>query len=128
MVLLVAIAFGAGYVPKALEARHLRATLEKTTLDLRLANLHRQLGVASQEAQRSNYANAAAAARTFFDGCRQLSHEPVFMDQPRTREAIAAYAGYGEDIVPRLTNGDPTVREKLGGLYLAMQGVLDRRL
>lgn len=121
-------AFGAGYIPKQLEVRRLRTTLKTTTLDLRLASLHRQLGVASHEAQRNNYANAADAARAFFDGCRRLSQEEAFENQPRTREAIAAYGGYADDIVPRLVNGDPTVREKLAALYLAMDGVLQRRL
>jgi hypothetical protein len=125
---LIAIAFGAGYVPQWLEARRLRTSLNTITLELRLANLHRQLGVASHEAQRNNYANAADAARVFFDGCRALSREEVFAGQPRTREAISAYAGYADDIVPRLISGDPLVREKLAGLYLAMDGVLKRRL
>jgi hypothetical protein len=125
---LIAIAFGAGYVPKWLEVRRLRSELKTTTFELRLSNLHRQLGVASHEAQRNNYANAANAARTFFDGCRALSREDAFPDQPRTREAIAAYAGYADDIIPRLISGDPLVREKLAGLYLAMDGVLQRRL
>jgi hypothetical protein len=125
---LIAIAFGAGYVPKWLEVRRLQSTLKSTTFDLRLANLHRQLGVASHEAQRNNYANAANAAQTFFDGCRALAREDAFSDQPRTREAISAYAGYADDIIPRLISGDPMVREKLAGLYLAMDGVLQRRL
>ncbi len=125
---LVMIAFGAGYVPKTLENRRLRASLAITTMDLKLANLHRQLGLASSEAQRNNYASAADAARTFFDGCRALAQEPAFAQQPRTREAIAAYAANADDIVSRLTAGDPGVKEKLIGLFVAMDGVLQRRL
>jgi hypothetical protein len=125
---IAALAFAGGYVPKELELRDLRATMKTTDLDLRLANLHRQLGVASEEAQRNNFASAATAARAFFAGCRTIAQDEAFAEQPRTRTAISAYAGYEDDIILRLTNADPSVKEKLGALYLAMQGVLDRRL
>jgi hypothetical protein len=125
---LVAIAFAAGYIPKELELRRTAATLKTTELDLRLANLHRQLGVAAQEAQRNNFANAATAARVFFDGCRALAQDEAFAAQPRTRTALEVYAGYADDILPRLANADPTVKEKLAGLYFAMDGVLARRI
>ena len=125
---LVAIAFAAGYIPKELELRRMAATLKTTQLDLRLANLHRQLGVATQEAQRNNFANAATAARVFFDGCRAVADDEAFAEQPRTRTALATYAGYANDILPRLENADPTAKAQLAGLYLAMNGVLERRL
>jgi len=124
----VVIAFGAGYIPQALEVRNLRATLKATDLDLRLANLHRQLGIASEEAQRNNFASAAAAAKTFFAGCRTVTQDEAFAEQPRTRAAIAAYAGYEDDTLLLLANANPTVKEKLASLYFAMEGVLDRRM
>jgi hypothetical protein len=125
---LVVLAFGAGYIPKELELRDLRATMKTTELDLRLANAHRQLGVAAEEAQRNNFASAADAARVFVDTCRAVAHDEAFAEQPRTRLALESYAGSADDILGRLATADPTVKEKLAGLYLAMNGVLARRL
>ena len=125
--LFLVIAFLAGFVPKELDNRKLRRELETTTLDLRLANLHRQLGLASHEAQRNNYANAAAAARQFFDGCRAVATEHEFEGQPRTHLALKAYAQSADTILAELTLGDPAAKERLASLYLTMEGVLQRR-
>jgi len=84
---LLAFAFFLGYGPKEWERRQVEATLQSTRRDLRLANLHRQLGVATQEAQRNNFGNASAAARTFFDGCRAVLDEYDFEELPRTKMA-----------------------------------------
>jgi hypothetical protein len=127
-IVLVAIAFAAGYVPKELEVRKLRTSLSAAELDLRLANLHRMLGVASEEAARNNYANAAAAAQSFLNDCRALTQEGRFTEQPRTQEAISSYIVTMNDLLPRITDGDPAVKEQLTGLYLAMDGVVQRRL
>ena len=124
---LLILAFALGFVPPTLEKRRLEATLHATQLDLRLANLHRRLGVASEEAQRNNFASAAAAARDFFDGCRELAITERFPNQPRTRGAITAYGSYSESIQTQLTLADPQVKERLASLYLAMDGVLTRR-
>jgi hypothetical protein len=127
IVLLLAFAFGLGYGPKELERRKLTATLQETDLDLRLANLHRLLGVASHEAQRNNYASAATAARAFFDGCRAVLNEYPLKERPRTRGALQAYASTSDVVLGQLANADPAVREKLASLYLTMNGLLERR-
>ena len=125
--LLLLFAFGLGYVPKELERRRLTESVHTAQLDLRLATLHRQLGVASHEAQRSNFANAANAARAFFEGCRAVVHEYPMEDQPRTRLALQAYASTSDKILGQLANADPAVKEELASLYLAMDGVLTRK-
>lgn len=125
--LLMLVAFGAGFIPNELANRKLTKTVQTATLDLRLANLHRQLGVASHEAQRNNFAVATDAARVFFDGCRTLTQEYAFEDQPRTKLALTAYGSQGDVILGELANGDPLVKEKLASLYLTMNGVLSRR-
>lgn len=127
IVLLLALAFGLGYVPKELERRRLAETLETTQLDLRLANLQRQLGLASHEAQRNNYAQAATAARLFFDGCRAVSSEYKLENEPRTHLALNAWASQSDLILGDLANGDPAVKEKLASLFLTVNGVLERR-
>jgi len=127
ILILLLFAFGLGYVPKELERRRAAETLRTTELDLRLANLHRLLGVASHEAQRNNFANAASAARAFFDGCRAVLNEYALEDQPRTRTALQAYASSSDTILGQLANADPTAKEQLASLYLTMNGVLERR-
>jgi hypothetical protein len=127
ILLLLGAIFAAGYVPATMKNRRLEATLQTAALDLRLANLHRKLGVASQEAQRNNYASAAAAANEFFDGCRALVRDDPFDDEPRTRGAIAAYASYDDEISVMLATANPRAKERLASLYLTMDGVLQRR-
>jgi hypothetical protein len=126
--LLILFAFGLGYAPKELERRKLVKTLHATELDLRLANLHRQLGVASHEAQRNNFASAAAAARVFFDGCRAIiNNEFDLADRPRTKLALQVYASTSDTVLGQLANADPAVKEQLASLYLTMNGLLERR-
>src|ERR1700754_3505987 len=78
VLVLLAFAFLGGFIPQWLEVRTLRTQLEQTNLQLRLANAHRMLGVASQEAQRNNYASAAEASARFFDDVATLSRAEVF--------------------------------------------------
>jgi len=127
MIVLIAIAFLAGYVPCTLRARETQATLQSTQIDLQLANLHRRLGVASHEAQRNNYANAAAAAREFFDGCGALARSEAFDNQPRTRISLTAFANSRDEIMTKLAMADPQSKERLSSMYLTMDGVLARR-
>ena len=127
VIVLLAIAFGAGYVPPWMEARTLRAELQQTKLDLRLANLHRRLGVASHEAQRNNFASAGEQARIFFNECAALAQAESFADDPRTRVALESYAAQRDEIMALLAAADPAVRERLAGLYLTFDGVLERR-
>lgn len=125
--LLLIAAFLAGYIPRDLAAKRSARTLETTELDLRLANLHRQLGVAVAEAQQNDFRAAATTAGEFFAGCRDVGNAYTFEQQPRTRIALAAYAGYAEQVVAQLATGDPAATDRLASLYLTMDGVLKRR-
>lgn len=127
IVFLLAVAFGAGYVPQWLELRRLRESYKTASLDLRLATLHRELGVASHEAQRNNFASASEAASRFFTGCAELTNRETFADEERTRVALTSYVSQRDEVMPLLAAGDPAARERLAGLYLAMNGVLMRR-
>lgn len=121
------LAFLAGFIPEALELRRTRAQLATVTRDLALANLHRQLGVASLEAQRNNFGLAAEQARAFFDGCRKLTYEEQFATEPRTKIALTAYGTRGDIVLGQLANADPAAKEELSSMYLTMNGVLARR-
>jgi hypothetical protein len=125
--ILLAIAFAAGYVPQWLEARRLRSTLTTTSMELRLATLHRDLGLASHEVQRNNFASASEAASRFFEDCAKLANTEPFVDDDRTRVALMGYASQRDEVMSLLAAGDPAVRDRLSALYLTMNGVLSRR-
>lgn len=127
IVLLVALAFAFGYVPKEFERRKLATRLAETELELRLANLHRRLGLANYEAQRNNFASAAEHARAFFDGCRSVTADYPLADRPRTRLALQTYASTSDVVLGQLANADPEVKERLSSLYATMNGLLERR-
>ena len=125
--LLLAFAFALGWGPQEMRKRDLAATLRETNLELRLVQLHRQLGVASHEAQRNNFAEASAAARTFFDGCVSTEHEFDLSDRPRTRLALSAYSRQSDLILGELSLGDPVAKQRLASLYLTMNGLIERK-
>jgi uncharacterized protein HemX len=125
--LLIAAAFGIGYVPQWMKVRELRAQMETASRDLRLATLHRELAQASHEAQRNNFANATEAASRFFDECTKIASTEKFEDEPRTRVALSGYAQQRDEVMALLAAGDPAARERLAGLFFAMDGVLSRR-
>jgi hypothetical protein len=127
VLLLLIAAFLGGYVPATWHARALETTLHSNELELRLANLHRRLGVAAGEAQRNNYASASAAAREFFDGCGAVVTSDAFASQPRTRIAFSSYAAQRNEIMSQLASADPQVKERLASMFLTMDGVLARR-
>lgn len=125
--LLMLAAFAAGYIPKNLEARRATESLSALDREQRLATLHRQLGLASHEAMRNNFPAAAAAAHTFFDGCRAAVNELDLEDRPRTRLALDAYASSAPDILTQLNLGNPAMKEQLASLYVTMHGVIERK-
>jgi hypothetical protein len=128
VLVLLVLAFAGGHVPQKLRADRLEETLRTTSLELELATAHRDLGIAALEAQRNNFANAAVAARRFFDACARLAPNPAFDKQPRTRIALGGYAAQRDEISVQLATGDPAVVHRLASLYLTMEGVLARRL
>jgi len=126
-VFLLAAAFLGGFVPQWIKVRNLRTEVQTMDLQLRLANAHRLLGVASEEAQRSNYASSAQAAAQFFDQCATLARTETFEKEPRTRVALLSYTAQRDQVMALLSAADPAVREKLMGMFLTMDGVLARR-
>ena len=127
VVVLLILAFLGGYIPPKLQARQVEKTLAAAEVDLQLATLHRQLGLAALEAQRMNYASAAQAASRFFDGARRLADANAFPNQPRTQMAIGAYAAARDMVMGQLATGDPQGAQKLSGRFFAMDGVIERR-
>ena len=127
VVFLLIAAFLGGFVPQWLEVRTLRETLTTTELQLRLAEAHRTLGIASHEAMRNNYASAADAAARFFDKCAVLARSDAFEKEPRTRVALLSYTQQRDEVMALLSAGDPVAKERLASTFLTMEGVLERR-
>ena len=125
--MLVAAAFLGGFLPQWWTARALRSALRQTEVRLRLLEAHEQLGLASHEAQRSNFASAAEASARFFEQCATLARSGDFANEPRTQVALTGYAQQRDEVMSQLASADPTVRERLASLYLTMHGVLERR-
>lgn len=126
-ILLIGLAFLAGYVPGRVSQDRIQERLSVTSVDLELANLHRSLGVAALEAQRNNFANAATAAGAFFDGCSRLAQQEAFAAEPRTQTALSGYVTQRDSVMLQLAQADPTVGQRLADLYFTMDGVLARR-
>ena len=127
VVFLLAAAFLGGFIPQWIKVRNLSTEVQTLDLQLRLANAHRLVGVASEEAQRSNYASAAQAAAQFFDQCATLARTESFEKQPRTRVALLSYTAQRDQVMALLSAADPAAREKLMGMFLTMDSVLARR-
>jgi hypothetical protein len=127
VIALLILAFLGGYLPQRMRADREADALRTTTLDLALSKAHRDLGLAAIEAQRSNYANAGTAARSFFDACSKLAQDPGLANEPRTRGALGSYAGSRDEISVQLASADPQIAQRLASLYLTMDGVLSRR-
>ena len=127
VVVLIGLAFLAGFVPGRIEQDRLQERLQTTALDLELSNLHRHLGVAALEAQRNNFTTAATAAGAFFEGCSQLAQRNVLVKEPRTQTALSGYAAQRDSVMVQLAQADPTVAARLAELYFTMEGVLARR-
>ena len=124
---LLAVAYAGGYGPQWFQARKIRAELNTTRLELRLANAHRLLGRASHEAQRNNFSSSSEAARMFFEECAAIAQSEPFTGEPRTLVALQGYAQRRDTIMTLLASADPTVKEQLANLYMTMDGVLGRR-
>jgi hypothetical protein len=125
--LLVAVAaFGLGYAPLEMKRRDLDRQLSELRVDLRLARLHRLLGTATVQAMRNDYPAATTAAVDFFAGCREAATLDL-TTRPRTANALSAYASTRDEVVSLLAAGDPAAKERLTELFLAMDGVLQRR-
>jgi hypothetical protein len=119
-------AFGGGYIPQRLALHDAQKSLDELRRVHALTELHRRLGVASHEAMRSNYASAAEATKIFFNGCDDFLQQYPLAEQPRTRNTLTTWMASRDSLVSRVAAGDPSTREQLAGMYLAMEGVLQR--
>ncbi len=123
--------FFLGFIPGALQARHareelsrkaaevevIREQLTRTQLQHKLARLHGTLGLVMYEANRNNFANAAADATQFFDGLRAaLSNKrlPEIANRAELESILAERDAISSDVA----RADAGVKAKLSDLYV----------
>jgi hypothetical protein len=81
---------------------------------LKAAELGSQLAMASYEANRNNYANAAQFASKFFDGLGEIIGETK--DQA-LKQKLQGMLARRDEITANLAQADPSVKEKLAQMY-----------
>ncbi len=104
------LVFLLGYVPSVISSR---TTLEQNVElghKLKSAELGSQLAMASYEAGRNNYANAAQFSSKFFDGLREVVNETK--DQA-LKQKLQVMLARRDEITSNIAQADPSVKEKL---------------
>jgi hypothetical protein len=103
-----------GYIPANESARNARKRIDRLEHDLRLADLRGQLGMASYEANRNNYANGAQHSTAFFNGLRETINNT---DDQTLKQNLERIIARRDEITSNLAEADPAVKEKLARAY-----------
>jgi hypothetical protein len=104
------LAFLLGYVPSMISSRATEQQKVELEHKLKTAELGGQLAMASYEAGRNNYANAAQFSSQFFDGLREIIGETG--DQA-IKQKLQEMLARRDEITANLAQADPAVKEKL---------------
>jgi hypothetical protein len=107
---IVILAFLLGYVPSRISSRATEQQKIELEHKLKTAELGGQLAMASYEAGRNNYANAAQFSSQFFDGLREIIGETG--DQA-LKQKLQGMLERRDEINANLAQADPSVKEKL---------------
>lgn len=107
-------AFLIGYVPSCMSARN--AEEEKARLErrLKLTDLRGRIGMASYEANRNNYANAAAFSSEFFN---LLAETVNASTDDALKQRLQPLLARRDEITTNLAQADPSVKDKLAQMY-----------
>lgn len=116
--ILIAV-FLLGYVPSCVSARNTQEQNARLVHELSLANLRGRLGMASYEANRNNYANAAQFSTEFFNGLREAIDNTKDETMKQKLESMLARR---DEIISNLAQTDPAVKEKLAQMYADFSG------
>jgi len=104
------LAFLLGYVPSMISSRATEQQNVELGYKLKVAELGSQLAMASYEANRNNYANAAQFSSKFFDGSREIISETT--DQA-LKQKLQGMLARRDEITANMAQADPSVKEKL---------------
>jgi hypothetical protein len=108
------IGFLLGYVPSSISSSSTQRQNAELERKLSVADLGNQLAMASYEANRNNYANAAEFSSRFFNGLPEIITGSK--DQP-LRQKLQAMLLHRDGITSNLAQVDQTVKEKLALMY-----------
>jgi hypothetical protein len=112
--IVLAIVFLLGYVPSYWKARSLEKEQALLEQQFSLARLHSQLGMASFEANRNNYHNAAEYSNRFFSGLRAVIDNA---GDAALAEKLQAVSAGRDSITTYLAKADPAVKDKIAQMY-----------
>ena len=107
---IVILAFLLGYLPSMISSRATEQQKVELAHQLKASELSGQLAMASYEAGRNNYANAAQFSSQFFDGLREIIGESK--DQA-LKQKLQVMLARRDEITANLAQADPAVKEKL---------------
>jgi hypothetical protein len=111
--ILIAV-FLAGYVPSCTSARQAQQQQARLESQLALSRLQGQLGMASYEANRNNYASAAQLSTDFFNGLREAAGRT---NDEALRQKLQALGARRDEVTANLAEPNPAVKEKLQQMY-----------
>ncbi|MEK6323763.1 MAG: hypothetical protein AABN33_19140 [Acidobacteriota bacterium] len=106
--------FSLGYIPSCVSARSAEERNIRLQNNLKLADLRGQLGMASYEANRNNYASAAQHSTEFFNGLRETINNA---SDATLRQYLEKFLARRDEITTNLSQADPAVKEKLAQAY-----------
>ena len=106
--------FALGYIPSCVSARSAQERNTRLQRDLKLSDLQRHLGMASYEANRNNFANAAQQSTEFFNGLRDIINN---IDDATLKQNLEKVLARRDEITTNLAQADPAVKEKLAQSY-----------
>jgi hypothetical protein len=112
-VVLLAV-FLLGYIPSCLSARNAQGQKAQLESQLRLAELTGQLGMASYEVNRNNYANATQYTTKFFNGLQKVSDDTV---DKTLKQKLQTFVARRNEITSNLAEVNVIVKEKLAQMY-----------
>ena len=108
------VVFLLGYVPSCVGARSAEEQRAELEQKLKMAELRGQLGMASYEANRNNYANATEFSTNFFNGLRNAIDSA---EDDTVKKRLQAMMALRDEITTNLAQADPVVKEKLARMY-----------
>jgi hypothetical protein len=108
------VVFAAGYIPSCVGARSAEERSIRLQQNLKLADLRGHLGMASYEANRNNYANAAQQSTEFFNVLLETIGNTS--DAP-LKQNLEKFLARRDEITTNLAQADPAVKEKLAQAY-----------
>lgn len=108
------VVFLLGYVPSCVGARSAEEQKAELEHKLKMADLRGQLGMASYEANRNNYANAAEFSTNFFNGLRSAIDSA---EDDEVKKKLQTMIGLRDEVTTNLAQADPVVKEKLARMY-----------